>query len=229
MSNSPVPPHLRQETAPAGNQTAASGSSFEQQVIELKRRMKELDKREQSLNGAMTREQIAAEIKKDKGGFLKGFGIELPQSEDEVPDHIREFRELKAQIEKERTDKADREYRESILGKVKSDEKYELLNSLGNYDYVFDEISKRRSAGDEFDEFELFEQAEHATLSQLEALKGSKKLRSLFEPAAPSQPAQQVSQGQKSHPLDANRTMTSNDRPSASSQEPNNNRPLSRS
>ena len=227
MSNNNVPPHLRQEPAPAGNQTAATGASFEQQVIELKRRMKELDKREQSLNGALTREQIAAELQKDKASFLKGFGIELPEDKEAVPDHIREFREFRAQVEREKKEASDKEYRDSLLGKVKSDDKYELLNKLGNYDYLLGEIDKRREAGEEFDPFELFEQAEQATYSQLESLRDAKKLQPWFE-KNPQNSAQNVPQGQNRHPLDANRTMTSNDRGTPSASDANQQRPLSR-
>lgn len=227
MSNQ-VPPHLRQETAPAGNQTTATGGSFEQQVIELKRRMKELDKREQSLNGAMTREQIAAEIKKDKASFLKGFGVDLPESQDDVPDHIREFRELKAQIEKDKADNEKQKYRDSVLSKVTSDkDKYELLNLLGNEDELFGELDRRRASGDEFDETEVFDSYENNLYQTLEKAKSSKKLASWFEPKAPAPPSQ-VKPGYQNHPLDANRTMTSNDRGSSSSSESVSERPLSR-
>jgi hypothetical protein len=224
MSNV-VPPHLKQDTAPAGNQTQAP-AGFEQQVLELKRRQRELDQRERSLNGAMTREQIAAELKKDKANFLKGFGVELPESQEEVPDHIRELRELKASIEKEKADKAREEYRNELLGKVKGNDQFELLNSLGDYDFVLDHIEKLKASGEEFDPMEIFSQVEGATYAQFEKAKSAKKLQSWFEASKP-ETAPIVKPGNQSHPLDANRTITSNDRPSTSSSDAPS-RPLSR-
>lgn len=221
-------PDLQTQTSPSGNNTHTD-ASFEQRVIALQRRERELVKREQSLNGAMTKDQLMEAVKKDKAGFLKGLGIELPANPDEdVPDHIREFKELKAQIEAERKQKEDREYRESILSNVRGNDKYELLNSLEAYDGVFSHIDKLRQSGEEFDPYEFFDNAEQNTYAQLERLKPAKKLSSWFEQQKIGEQSQPVQRGYQPHPLDESRTMTSNDRASQSSGESNNNRLLSK-
>lgn len=213
---SQVPPHLQTQVSAAGNSQSNSDPLFEQRVAALQRRERELQKREQNLNGAMTQEQMKEAIKKDKAGFLKGLGIELPVDPNEdVPDYVKEFRQLKAERDAEKAAQEDREYRESILGNVKGNDKYELLNSLGDYDNVLNYIKELRDSGQEFDPYAIFDQAEQSTYAQLEKVKSAKKLSPWFEPKAPAQP-ENVQRGYQPHPLDASRTMTSQERPSQS-------------
>ncbi len=220
-------PDLQSQTAPAGNNTQTD-PLFEQRVLALQRRERELTKREQSLNGALTKEQMQEAIKKDKAGFLKGLGIELPADpEDSVPDHIKEFRQLKAELEAERSQKAKQEYRDSILGKVKSDDKYELLNSLEAYDPAFSEIERLQESGEEFDPYSVFDQFEQATWQQLEKVRPAKKLQSWFEPKAP-EPNPNEQRGYQRHPMDVSRTVTGQDRASGSNAEAAPNRVLSK-
>lgn len=220
-------PDLATQTSPAGNATQTD-PLFEQRVLALQRRERELTKREQSLNGAMTKEQMQEALKKDKAGFLKGLGIELPANpEDDVPDHIKEFRQLKAELEAEKQQRAQQEYRESILGKVKSDDKYEILNKLGSYDSVFVEIDRLRESGEEFDPLEIFDHAEQQTYAQLESVRSAKKLQSWFEPKAP-EPRQDEQRGYQRHPMDVSRTVTGQDRASGSNTEAAPNRVLSK-
>ncbi len=222
-----VRPDLATQTAPAGNQTQAD-PHFEQRVVALQRRERELTKREQGLNGAMTLDQMKEAIRKDKAGFLKGLGIELPADPNEdVPDHIREFKELKAQIETERKQTEQQKYRDSILANVKGNDKYELLNSLEAYDDAFNRIDQMRESGEEFDPYSVFDEHENATYAQLERVKASKKLSPWFEPKAP-EPSQPVERGYQRHPMDVSRTVTGQDRPSVSSQEQPSNKLLSK-
>lgn len=227
MSSNQTRPDLASQQAPSGN-SSQSDPLFEQRVVALQRRERELTKREQSLNGAMTMDQIKEMVKKDKAGFLKNLGIEIPQDpNEEVPDHIREFKELKAQIEAERKQKETQEYRNSLLANVKGNDKYELLNSLESYDGVFDHIDKLRESGEEFDPYSIFDEAEQATYGQLERVKSAKKLSPWFEPKAP-EPAQNVERGYQRHPMDVSRTVTGQDRASGSNTESTPNRLLSK-
>lgn len=190
--------------------TQPADANFDQRVAALAKRERELTNREKALNGAMTVDQIKAKLAQDKVGFLKQFGIELPQVEEEPP-HIREFREFKERTEARERAQEEQAAREALKKRIWEDENLSLVRAFNLEDEVYNSVAKLRSSSEgDVDELSIANSLESFLLDRVNSLKDSPKLKHWFTPASePSKP-------REPHALDTSRTVTEQHRPASS-------------
>ncbi len=225
-------PAIQSQVAPKGNDTQAD-PLFEKRLIELTKRERELTKREAGLKDQVSWDQIKDMAKKDRKAFFERLELEDFAPAETVDPLKKEMAELRAQIEADKKQKQDDEFRSKVLSQLgENPDKYELMRLLGNEDEIFQHYGKAtREDGTPYEPLEIADIIEGNLYSKLEKIKSASKLKDWFKPAeqpkgSPNPTEHNLASKSQSHPLDSRGTLNSGDRGATSGEQPQ--RPLSR-
>lgn len=195
-----------------GNQTSAD-PSFEKRLIALQQKERELTKREAALKDHVSWEQLRKMPRKE---MFEKLGIDPTKPDEDPNDPMselrRQVRELQAQKEAESKAKEEREFRESVMSKLKeTPEKFELIDLLGTHDELISYLRENKNEdGSPLDPVQIAEIMEGNLLQKLEPVKNAKKLADWFAKQDSKSPDSQFPK--TNHPLDNKQTLTSTDR-----------------
>lgn len=203
------PAHMQSQQVPPGNHTTAA-PPLEKQLLALQQRERALQKREAEIKNMVSLDSLKERAKADRAGLLKELGMEdlapQPDPNDPMASMKKQLQDLQDKLANDARQKEEQAYFDSIRSglREKGDE-YELLDKLGMYDSLFDNIRSHAAQHNEMpDHFEFAKQMQANLIDGIKKALGTKAMAPILQEFMPKPQSNTTK-----HPLDSSNTFNS--------------------